>query len=225
MENKTLNQLVYIIHKDLNGGFGGSNERLSTDQLESEIHLMRGRVAMEMHQKIGMVDEGMYQTLKNLSLKKRDPIEPDCEEEGEECEGIWHTFIPLLMDLNGKRMVSAVTNPDRSVKFRVRYGLEDRYWMHEKLTAKMPTAIIDGLGLWLFNAPKAMEKITIRGIWDNPQDAWRRVNNDPTKEFRNEPYPCSAPVADMITGKILEGKIRNAVRIRPDLINTQTDKN
>ena len=118
-----------------------------------------------------------------------------------------------------------IVTPDRRVKFRLRFGLDDRYWQHETLTAKMPTAIIDGLGLWLFNAPRGMERVTVRGVWDNPQDAWRHVNDDPTREFGDEPYPCSAAMADLITGKILEGKIRNAVRIRPDAVNTLTDKN
>ena len=216
----TLDEIAFIVYNDLNGGFGGSNERIALDQIKAEIHAMRGRVMGELAAKSTVLDAALYSTFNALKLEQ---VDFSGNEDVPSAKLVWYTRIPRLFDARGKRFVQYVTSIDRQTRYRVRFGLENNYWMHETYTAKQPTAVIEENGLYLFNHKG--DYVSIRAIVDNPaefdsQDGFACHDGDTATR-----YPVSQEILDMITGKVLEGKIRNAVRIRPDLINTQTDKN
>jgi len=163
----TLNQIAEIVKNNVYAGLNSpSDYNISLDQIKDEILFKRDGIlkALEMKGALGSLEE-LYTTVPCITLTCK-PIQECCDGLKANVTAL-HGEIPKVALWLGSKSVEYVGGINWHKRFRIYIGSNIRSALSGYAMEGKPLAWIRENGVWIFNAPRGLDVITMKLV---PQD-------------------------------------------------------
>ena len=203
----TLDEIAYNLLNLVRGGRSSNDENISLSQLKFNIKHYRAMLIRRDYARNGYVSRTIEQDLGCLGLIRVDAskccdLPPTCP--------VYRTNekMPRTVRFNFRDAITYIGKPDGTGTIPRVEPYEVEYLAYDKYTANTTKYYVIDEYIYVYN-PKGLEKINVRGVFEDPEDVYRFHTCDKGACYDDQsPFPMPMDMISAINAGLMNGELR-----------------